>query len=214
VAVRFLAYSESSNRRQDQAVVPTVAVLSCIPNWHSPENCILSWPMFRPQSCSWQRAGERSYRRGPTWNYSALVHPRSHLDLGNLPPAGDLSKHGSSLYPIRSDRAILPIQAIIQCPRWIRASTFSLVQRRGGQIAQAETNSETDVPGLRELGYEGSYDRVAAFGRQWKVGQTERGNSASKSTTFPPILRGGYMPQNNKSPLLSLRSLLRLIGEN
>lgn len=35
---------------------------------------------------------------------------------------------------------------------------------------------------LKELGYEGSYDRVAAFGRQWKVGQLERVNSASKST--------------------------------
>ncbi|MRT32265.1 winged helix-turn-helix domain-containing protein [Herbaspirillum sp. CAH-3] len=34
---------------------------------------------------------------------------------------------------------------------------------------------------LRELGYEGSYDRVAAFGMQWKVGQMERVNSASKS---------------------------------
>ena len=40
---------------------------------------------------------------------------------------------------------------------------------------------------LRELGYEGSYDRVAAFGRQWKVGQTERVNSASKSTLTPAI---------------------------
>jgi transposase len=38
---------------------------------------------------------------------------------------------------------------------------------------------------LRELGYEGSYDRVAAFGRQWKVGQMERVNSASKSTLKP-----------------------------
>ncbi|MCP3950505.1 MAG: winged helix-turn-helix transcriptional regulator [Herbaspirillum sp.] len=37
---------------------------------------------------------------------------------------------------------------------------------------------------LRALGYEGSYDRVAAFGRQWKVGQMERVNSASKSTQF------------------------------
>ncbi|WP_413460336.1 winged helix-turn-helix transcriptional regulator [Herbaspirillum huttiense] len=36
---------------------------------------------------------------------------------------------------------------------------------------------------LRELGYEGSYDRVAAFSRQWKVGQMERVKSASKSTT-------------------------------
>ena len=35
---------------------------------------------------------------------------------------------------------------------------------------------------LRMLGYEGSYDRVAAFARQWKVDQLERGNSASKST--------------------------------
>ena len=32
------------------------------------------------------------------------------------------------------------------------------------------------------LGYEGSYDRVAAFARQWKVDQFERVNSASKST--------------------------------
>ncbi|MRT28031.1 hypothetical protein, partial [Herbaspirillum sp. CAH-3] len=35
---------------------------------------------------------------------------------------------------------------------------------------------------LKELGYEGSYDRVAAFGRRWKVGQMERVKSASKST--------------------------------
>jgi len=35
---------------------------------------------------------------------------------------------------------------------------------------------------LRGLGYEGSYDRVAAFSRQWKAGQLERVKSASKST--------------------------------
>ncbi|NUU04086.1 hypothetical protein [Herbaspirillum robiniae] len=35
---------------------------------------------------------------------------------------------------------------------------------------------------LRELGYEGSYDRMAAFSRQWKVGQMERVKAASKST--------------------------------
>ncbi|WP_343721964.1 IS21 family transposase, partial [Herbaspirillum seropedicae] len=38
---------------------------------------------------------------------------------------------------------------------------------------------------LKELGYKGSYDRVAAFGRRWKVGQMERVNSASKSTYIP-----------------------------
>src|SRR5450830_1465062 len=35
---------------------------------------------------------------------------------------------------------------------------------------------------LKELGFEGSYDRVAAFARRWKVDQLERVNSASKST--------------------------------
>ena len=38
---------------------------------------------------------------------------------------------------------------------------------------------------LKELGYEGSYDRVAAFARQWKAGQTDWVNSASKRTNGP-----------------------------
>lgn len=40
---------------------------------------------------------------------------------------------------------------------------------------------------LKELGYKGSYDRVAAFGRRWKVGQMERVNSASKSTIWDAV---------------------------
>ena len=36
---------------------------------------------------------------------------------------------------------------------------------------------------LKELEYEGSYDRVVVFGRQLKVGQMEKRNSASKSTS-------------------------------
>ncbi|WP_395403126.1 hypothetical protein ACHMW6_31820 [Pseudoduganella sp. UC29_106] len=35
---------------------------------------------------------------------------------------------------------------------------------------------------LKELGYEESYDRVAAFARQWKAGQLQWVNSASKRT--------------------------------
>ena len=36
---------------------------------------------------------------------------------------------------------------------------------------------------LRDLGFEGSYDRVAAFARVWRAGQTDRVNSASKRTS-------------------------------
>jgi hypothetical protein len=42
---------------------------------------------------------------------------------------------------------------------------------------------------LRALGYEGTYDRGAAFARHWKVDQLERDNSASKSTTFRSLLK-------------------------
>ena len=37
------------------------------------------------------------------------------------------------------------------------------------------------------LGFKGSYDRVAAFARQWREGQTEWVNSARKRTTLPKI---------------------------
>ncbi|MNS88586.1 hypothetical protein D3C72_1225660 [compost metagenome] len=35
---------------------------------------------------------------------------------------------------------------------------------------------------LKELGFEGSYDRVAAFARTWRAGQIERVNPCSKRT--------------------------------
>ena len=38
---------------------------------------------------------------------------------------------------------------------------------------------------LKGLGFEGSYDRVAAFARVWRAGQTDRVNSASKRTGKP-----------------------------
>jgi hypothetical protein len=55
---------------------------------------------------------------------------------------------------------------------------------------------------LLELGFKGSYDRVAAFARQWRKGQTEWVNSAHKRTSnacvkdqqtaeFPPPTQRG-----------------------
>jgi DNA mismatch endonuclease Vsr len=59
---------------------------------------------------------------------------------------------------------------------WLKTeATRSRKQRRSLKQIHAE---------LRELGFEGSYDRVAAFARQWKVGQMERVNSASKGTVI------------------------------
>jgi transposase len=44
---------------------------------------------------------------------------------------------------------------------------------------------------LKELGFEGSYDRVAAFARVWRAGQSDRVNPASKRTGDPHEASGG-----------------------
>jgi len=68
---------------------------------------------------------------------------------------------------------------------WLKTeSTKSRKQKRSLKQMHAD---------LCVLGFEGSYDRVAAFARQWKVDQLDRVNAASKGTTHAP-------PKNTKGP--------------
>jgi transposase len=46
---------------------------------------------------------------------------------------------------------------------------------------------------LCSLGFNGSYDRVAAFARQWKVDQLDRVKAASKGTPWISTLRVGQI---------------------
>jgi len=63
---------------------------------------------------------------------------------------------------------------------WLKTeSTKSRKQKRSLKQMHAD---------LCVLGFEGSYDRVAAFARQWKVDQLDRVNSASKGTQSSPLL--------------------------
>jgi transcriptional regulator with XRE-family HTH domain len=87
--------------------------------------------------------------------------------------------------PSALDRYALKLSA------WLKTeSSKSRKQRRSLRQLHAD---------LCVLGFEGSYDRVAAFARQWKVDQLGRVNSASKGTpslkikfkfTFPLYLKG------------------------
>lgn len=62
----------------------------------------------------------------------------------------------------------------VQLSGWLKAETTKpRKQRRNLKKLHLE---------LKQLGYEGSYDRVVAFARQWTAGQLEWGNSASKRT--------------------------------
>jgi hypothetical protein len=79
---------------------------------------------------------------------------------------------------------------------------------------------------VSQLGYEGSYDRVAAFARQWKAGQLGRVNLASKRTVgWPQMLQSSLEDGNpalintcggNRSVSKPCRSVqpLRAIGKS
>ena len=64
----------------------------------------------------------------------------------------------------------------LQLSRWLKAETV-MPRKQRRNLKQIHED-------LKELGYEGSYDRVAAFARQWKAGQSDRVNSASKRTYY------------------------------
>jgi len=64
----------------------------------------------------------------------------------------------------------------VQLSGWLKAETTKPRKQR--------RNLKQIHEDLKELGYAGSYDRVAAFARQWKAGQTEWVNSASKRTAI------------------------------
>ena len=55
---------------------------------------------------------------------------------------------------------------------------------------------------LKELGFEGSYDRVAAFARTWREGQIDRVNPAHKRTQ--QALRKDQLDHNNQLGFLRM----------
>ena len=67
--------------------------------------------------------------------------------------------------------------------RWLRSLGLEKYEAafRENEINERVLPSLT-AEDLKELGYEGSYDRVAAFARQWKAGQSDWVNSGSKRT--------------------------------
>ncbi len=76
-------------------------------------------------------------------------------------------------YADRRSASALDVYAF-KLSAWLKTeSTKSRKQKRSLKQMHAD---------LCVLGFEGSYDRVAAFARQWKVDQLDRVNSASKGT--------------------------------
>ena len=114
-------------------------------------------------------------------------HIRDQLSLREISRRLGISRNTVRRY-IRSD-TIEPVYAdrksvsaldkyAFKLSTWLKTeSTKSRKQKRSVKQMYLD---------LRVLGYDGSYDRVAAFARQWKVDQLARVNSASKGTFLRP----------------------------
>jgi hypothetical protein len=60
-----------------------------------------------------------------------------------------------------------------------------LLRITSSQQCMTATSSFVQMTTFVDLGFKGSYDRIAAFARQRREGQTEWGNSARKRTNWP-----------------------------
>ncbi|WP_406851313.1 helix-turn-helix domain-containing protein [Herbaspirillum huttiense] len=110
---------------------------------------------------------------------------RDRISIREIARRLDISRNTVRRY-IRSD-AIEPSYPTRHSPSSLDAYAPRLSAWLSSELVKSRKQRRTLKQmflDLRELGYEGSYDRVAAFSRQWKVGQMERVKSASKSTIY------------------------------
>jgi AraC-like DNA-binding protein len=110
-------------------------------------------------------------------------HIRDQLSLREISRRLGISRNTVRRY-IRSG-TIEPVYADRQSPSSLDKYAFKLstwLKTESTKSRKQKRSVKQMHLDLRELGYEGSYDRVAAFARQWKVDQLERVNSASKGT--------------------------------
>jgi IS30 family transposase len=111
-------------------------------------------------------------------------HIRDQVPLREIARRLGISRNTVRRY-LRSE-TIEPAYAERQSTRAIDKYAFQLSALLKTEAAKSHKQRRTLKQiheDLKELGFEGSYDRVAAFARTWREGQTERVNPASKRTS-------------------------------
>ena len=110
-------------------------------------------------------------------------HIRDQVPLREIARRLGISRNTVRRY-LRSE-AIEPAYAERRSTRAIDKYAFQLSALLKTEAAKSRKQRRTLKQiheDLKELGFEGSYDRVAAFARTWREGQNERVNPASKRT--------------------------------
>ena len=110
-------------------------------------------------------------------------HIREHIPLREIARRLGISRNTVRRYP-RSE-TIEPAYAERRSTRAIDKYAFQLSALLKTEAAKSRKQRRTLKQiheDLKELGFEGSYDRGAAFASTWREGQSERANPASKRT--------------------------------
>lgn len=110
-------------------------------------------------------------------------HIRDQIPLREIARRLGISRNTVRRY-LRSE-AIEPSYADRRSPSAIDKYAFqlsALLKTEAAKSRKQRCTLKQRHEELRELGFEGSYDRVAAFARVWRAGQTDRVNAASKRT--------------------------------
>jgi AcrR family transcriptional regulator len=110
-------------------------------------------------------------------------HIREHIPLREIARRLGISRNTVRRY-LRSE-TIEPAYAERRSTRAIDKYAFQLSTLLKTEATKSRKQRRTLKQiheDLKELGFEGSYDRVAAFARTWREGQSERVNPASKRT--------------------------------
>ncbi len=110
-------------------------------------------------------------------------HIREQIPLREIARRLGISRNTVRRY-LRSE-TIEPAYAERRSTRAIDKYAFQLSALLKSEAAKSRKQRRTLKQiheDLKELGFEGSYDRVAAFARVWRAGQSDRVNPASKRT--------------------------------
>ena len=111
-------------------------------------------------------------------------HIRDQVPLREIAKRLGISRNTVRRY-LRSE-TIEPAYAERRTDRAIDKYAFqlsALLKTEAGKSRKQRRTLKQIHEDLKELGFEDSYYRVAAFASVWREGQSERGNPASKRTT-------------------------------
>ena len=130
--------------------------------------------------------GRRSDRHGVTERHPTLALPGRFLDPRDIPTHRSVEEHGPCKY-LRSD-TVEPKFNVADRPSKLDPYADKLSQmlrQEAGKSRKQKRTTKQLHADLTALGYDGSYNRVAAFARDWKAARQQEQKTCGRGVFVP-----------------------------